>query len=73
MEKTELLKKVGKNICFHRKRLSLSQEELAKRTDVSLRTIQRAETGATELRMKAFVSICHELGVSMDAISNETR
>jgi transcriptional regulator with XRE-family HTH domain len=49
----------------------MSQEELAERTGLSLRTIQRIENGETRARGDSLKRLCQALGVTMEVLRGE--
>ena len=51
-----------------RARLDLSQEDLAKRVGVTRQTIGMIETGRFNPSLALCVSICKELGTTLDAL-----
>jgi transcriptional regulator with XRE-family HTH domain len=51
--------------------LGLSQEELAEKTGLSLRTIQRIESGETKPRGDSLRRLCQALGVTMDVFMDD--
>jgi transcriptional regulator with XRE-family HTH domain len=51
--------------------LGLSQDELAERTGLSLRTIQRIENGETMPRGDSLRRLCQALGVAMDVLKED--
>lgn len=67
MEMDTLLR-IGNNIRNRRIELGLSQEVLASRAEVSLRTIQRIEKGESQMRITISMSISRVLNVSLDSL-----
>jgi transcriptional regulator with XRE-family HTH domain len=51
--------------------LGLSQEELAEKTGLSLRTIQRIESGETKPRGDSLRRLCEALGATMDVFIDD--
>ncbi|MBN9382322.1 MAG: helix-turn-helix domain-containing protein [Chitinophagaceae bacterium] len=51
--------------------LGISQEELAEKTGLSLRTIQRIENGETMPRGDSLRRLCQALGVSMEELKED--
>jgi len=49
----------------------MSQEELAEKTGLSLRTVQRIENGETRPRGDSLKRLCQALGVGMEALLEE--
>ena len=67
----ELLKKFSRNFKKERKRLGLSQKELAKKVGVSFRTIQNYEKGLTLPSLKLMEKIALVFDVSLEKFTNE--
>ena len=57
---------IGKRIRAHRKRLNLSQEELAEMVNISTVHMSHIETGNTKLSLPVLVSIASVLEVQTD-------
>ncbi|MBR0197552.1 MAG: helix-turn-helix transcriptional regulator [Kiritimatiellae bacterium] len=57
----ETLAEVGRRIASLRLSMNLSQQELALRSGVSKRSLERLEQGVGNLQLKAFLSICSAL------------
>lgn len=55
--------KVGQNVRASRKRLGITQEALAERSNMHPVEIGRAERGLRDLRISTVVKIAHGLGV----------
>ncbi|NBC59059.1 MAG: DUF4870 domain-containing protein [Bacteroidetes bacterium] len=62
------MKNIGEKIKSIRKHKGLSQEELADRAKVNLRTIQRIENAESEPRGKTLQLICNVLDVNIEDI-----
>lgn len=60
----EVIKEVGARIVALRIARRLTQAELAARTGISKRTIERLEQGSGNLRLDAFVRICTALNLT---------
>ena len=72
MSDTQLLKEIGSRIQKRRKELSLTQEQLAERMDVSVQMISNLELGKKAIRPDNLVRICKILGTDTDYILNGT-
>ncbi|MDR2948635.1 MAG: helix-turn-helix domain-containing protein [Prevotella sp.] len=59
---------VGEKIAEIRKRKGLTQDEVAERANVNLRTVQRIESGETDPRGYTLSSICKVLEVNIEDI-----
>lgn len=57
---------IGKRIRVHRKRLNLSQEELAEMVNISTVHMSHIETGYTKLSLPVLVDLACALGVRTD-------
>ena len=57
---------IGKRIRAHRKRLNLSQEELAEMVNISTVHMSHIETGYTKLSLPVLVDLACALGVRTD-------
>ena len=57
---------IGKRIHAHRKRLNLSQEELAEMVNISTVHMSHIETGYTKLSLPVLVDLACALGVRTD-------
>lgn len=62
----ELLQGMGERLTKRRKRLRLTQEELAERAEMTTQTISTAETGRKALRPHNIVKLCRTLEISAD-------
>ena len=58
----------GKNIHEYRKQNSLSQEELAEQTDISIKHLSNLETGKVFASAELIEKIARALGVSVSAL-----
>ena len=59
---------IGKHIRAERKRLGLSQEELAEMVNISAVHMSHIETGNTKLSLSVFMDIASALEVQADAL-----
>jgi len=59
-----ILEELGRRLVAARLRQNLTQAEVAGKTGVSLRTLQRLESGYGGTHLDAFVKVCHLLGLS---------
>ncbi|WP_316818029.1 helix-turn-helix domain-containing protein [Pedobacter nyackensis] len=62
---------IHKRIALARKRTGLTQEQLADLTNVTVRTIQRIESGKTIPRIFTIKSIATALGITFDELAND--
>lgn len=62
----ELLVDMGKRIATRRKKMELSQEDLAEKADVTPQMVSTAERGSKALRPENLLKISKVLGVSTD-------
>jgi transcriptional regulator with XRE-family HTH domain len=62
----------GASIVLHRKQLHLSQEELAGKAGINLRTLQRIENNETAPRGYTLRTIAEALGVPAEALTGST-
>jgi len=63
---------LGKKISELRKAKGLTQEELVEKCNISVRTIQRIETGDVTPRMYTIKTILAALDYNLDAVSNDS-
>ena len=63
---------IGKHIRAERKRLGLSQEELAEMVNISAVHMSHIETGNTKLSLPVFLDIAQVLEVSTDELLGES-
>ena len=73
MSNERLLHEIGKRINARRKELSLTQEQLAEKMEVSIQMISNLELGKKAIRPENLVKICDILDVSADYILRGTR
>lgn len=59
---------VGNRLLAVRKRLGLTQTEVAERAELSGRTYADIERGSVNMRIETFLHICHALQVTPDEI-----
>ncbi len=59
-----LLQLIGERLAQHRLSLNLTQEQLAEKAGLGLRTVQRLELGAAATQLPGFVRICRALGLA---------
>ena len=59
---------IGKNIRAARKRLDMSQEELAEKSGLSAKFIGNIERGEKAVSLDSFICIANALGASADAL-----
>lgn len=73
MANERLLYEIGKRINARRKELSLTQEQLAEKMEVSVQMISNLELGKKAIRPENLVKICDILSVSADYILRGSR
>ena len=73
MANKRLLYEIGKRINARRKVLSLTQEQLAEKMEVSVQMISNLELGKKAIRPENLVKICDILNVSADYILRGNR
>lgn len=61
-------KKIGKRIRAERKKLSLTQEQLAEKADMNASHLSHIETGQTKLSLPTIVMIANALNISVDEL-----
>lgn len=54
----EICKEIGQRISLNRRSVGLSQEELAARSGVAKRSVERLESGVANPRMDVLVRVC---------------
>lgn len=62
-------KTIGRRVQQHRKRLGLTQAELAEEADLAPQTISRIERGALEPSVTTLVALAKVLSVSLDDLA----
>lgn len=65
-ETKDFLKEMGNRILIKRKKLNLSQEQLAEKAGISSQIVSSAERGAKAVRPENLLKISMALGVSAD-------
>ncbi len=68
MVKHDFLVEMGERIAQSRKRLHLTQEQLAEKMNVSLQTISCIELGKKAIRPENLANLCLCLGISADYV-----
>ena len=63
MTEDEALREAGHRLAQIRLSQNLSQAELAARAGVSMRSLERLESGTGNLRLNMFISVCGVLGL----------
>lgn len=71
--KENLYVNIAANIRKERKRLHLSQFQLAEKADVSLDTIKSVESGRRAMSLDTYLRVVRALGVSPFALMHEDR
>ena len=59
----ELSKQLGEHVRGHRLGMNISQQELAKRSGISLKAVRNIENGANST-LESFVAVCRSLRVT---------
>lgn len=62
---------IADNVKLYRKRVNLTQMELAERAELSLDSIKRVEGGKTSLSLENFLRIAKALNVSIAYLTSE--
>ena len=65
------MRKIGNKMLELRKRVGLTQAELAERAGLSDRTFADIERGNVNMRIETLLKICDALGVTPDAVLTE--
>ena len=73
MRDKTLLKEIGERICARRRKLHLTQENLAEEMDVSVQMISNLELGNKAIRPENLIKVCTALNVSADYILTGTQ
>lgn len=68
----EALRFIGANVRILRQQAGMTQEALAEAVGVELRTVQRIESGQTNLGVAVLVELAHALAVKPAALLRET-
>jgi DNA-binding XRE family transcriptional regulator len=59
---------LGKNIVYYRKKLSITQEELAEKLYVTRQTVSRWENGSVVPDLETAVMLCETFGCDLDTL-----
>ena len=70
--KNDIQTTVGENISECRKRLGLTQDELARKLGKSVKTVQRYESGTVDLPISILAEIAEALDVSVNYLIGYT-
>lgn len=62
---TDRRQQIGDNIRQHRLWVNLTQDEIARRTGLDRRTVQRVERGETDARLSWLLVIAEAIGVPL--------
>lgn len=62
---------IGIRVRFFRRRMGLSQEQLAELVDISVPHMSHIETGNTKLSLPVFVALADTLGVRTDELLHD--
>ena len=68
MDKKELLLKLGNKIRYERVRKDLSQEELAERANINMRSVSTIECGITDIKFSTLTKIAEALGIETTSL-----
>lgn len=69
-DKSQKAQEIGKQIYLTRRKLKISREKLAEKSNISTTYVYDIETGKKVPNVVIFSNICNSLGVSADAIFN---
>ena len=58
----------GKNLCYYRKQINITQEELAERLFVTRQTVSRWETDSVFPDVETIIKLCDMFDCSMDTL-----
>jgi ribosome-binding protein aMBF1 (putative translation factor) len=64
----QLLERIGANVALRRKKLGLTQEQLAAMADLDLRFVQRVERARTNLSVAVLVGLAEALETELEAL-----
>ncbi len=70
IDKAKKAKEIGKQIYLTRRKLKISREKLAEKSNISTTYVYDIETGKKVPNVVIFLNICNSLGISVDAIFN---
>lgn len=70
MSEKEILLKLASKISYERKRKNLSQEELAERANVNMRSISMLENGLTNVKFLTLFKIAEALDIEICDLVN---
>jgi len=62
------VRRIGSRLHAHRKRLGLTQSEVAERAGISDRTYADIERGAVNMRIETMLRLCRVFGITPDEI-----
>ena len=65
-------KLLGQKVILYRKMMNMTQRQLADMTHLSLETIGRIEKGTAKLSLEKAVLLAKGMGVSLDALTDES-
>ena len=71
MDKKEILKEFGRNLKAERNRAGLSQEQLAEKMSVSLTSVQKWESGTSQIRNDKLSNLAYYFNIPVDIIFKE--
>lgn len=69
-DKSRKAQEIGKQIYLNRKKLKISREKLAEKSNISTTYVYDIETGKKVPNVVIFLNICNALGISADTIFN---
>ena len=67
-ENSSIVAIFGSNVKTYRKRLKMTQEQLAEKMNVSIQMISNLERGNKAIKIENLIKLCEILGVSTDYI-----
>lgn len=68
MDKKELLRKIGRNICAERNRSEMTQEYLAEQVGINAKNLGKIERGESDVKISNFIAIMEALNVPFEAL-----
>lgn len=68
MNDAEAIMSFGINLCYYRKKMKITQEELAERLDVTRQTISRWETDTALPDVETLIRLCDLFDCNMDTL-----
>ena len=65
MTSGEVMTEIGQRIAAIRLSRNLTQEDMAKKSGISLATVKRLESGASNIGLSPFLAVCVELALTV--------